>query len=546
MMKWLEVFCAVLLFGAVGAVQAADTNENVFVYQVRTRDTLSRVFPREWAPVCNLNKKLGLLTNCNVLRTNQLIAVPFDVLGVDLLSMSLADVKYANAHPNAGKEKRCVNLGATPWNKFDSMELRLQGIKQNPLLTPEEKVEAKAKVQTMAGENIILTSAMNFSTMSSRGKNGQPVYANNVRVCTVEQGGRVEVTKIWKLSTGTVLAEPLSCGNIGTIVLPPPPTAKPQPLAPVVPPAPPALVPVVPPVVVEQPRLPAFQPAPLPPISAFAQTRDAFEWEVIAGAGVWDDNLAHGTWQYGEAMLSAILPDGYRLGIGAFGMHGAGDSKLSAYHWNEKAHGPQIGFKRNFLKSQTDQFGQQVELPAQFGIKLRYLHDGSQGGNPESGYAMAQTGRRVGLYLEYAERQSEDLTVGVNGEIWRYNDGRITSTWSGDKPQDRGSANLNLWGQYRHSDDWQTRGIVGLSHQNWDQLNYFRLSAEVRYKETVMCGPSLALALNKPEAYAQVARHDLTTLGFSCRLELGGVIRTLDREQRKNGVEYVGPVPLTP
>ncbi len=529
MKNWLKIFCTVLLLGVAGTAQAEE------FYSVRKGDTLlSRFGPKAAPQVCKLNK----LQNCDRIVVGQKLLLPDNVGGL----------RITDSQP---PRPSCVNLGATPWNKYGSTKLRLQGIERNSGLTAEEKVEAKAKVQAGVGESILLTSEMRFSTMSSRGKNGQPVFVRNVEVCTPEKGGRVEVTRIWKLSTGTVLAEPVSCGNIGTIVLPPvvakTTSSLPASVAPSTPllvvegltptPAPVALVPSV---------TAESTPAPLPPLSAFAEPRDAFEWEVIAGAGVWDNNLANGTWQYGEAMLSAILPDGYRLGIGLFAMKGAGDSKLSTYHWNERAYGPQVGFKRNFLKNQLDQFGQQSELPAQFGIKLRYLDDSAKGGDRDSGYAMKQTGHKVGLSVEYAERRSEDLTVGVNAEVWRYSDGQITSTWAGDKPQDRGSANLNLWAQYRHSDDWQSRGVLGLSHQNWDALNYFRLSVEARYKETVMCGPSLALALNKPEAYAQVARHDLTTLGFACRLELGGVIRTLDREKRENGVEYVGPVPSAP
>ncbi|MDP2837777.1 MAG: hypothetical protein Q8O53_00670, partial [Candidatus Moranbacteria bacterium] len=133
--------------------------------------------------------------------------------------------------------------------------------------------------------------------------------------------------------------------------------------------------------------------------------------------------------------------------------------------------------------------------------------------------------------------------VGGSAEVWRSYDRHITSTWSGDKPQDRGSVSASLWAQYRHNDDWQTRGVVTLAHQNWDKLNLLRGSAELRYKETLICGPSVALALNKPAAYSGVHKSDLTTLGFSCRLELGGIIRTTVREADEAAVKYVGQVP---
>jgi hypothetical protein len=277
------------------------------------------------------------------------------------------------------------------------------------------------------------------------------------------------------------------------------------------------------------------------PISAFP-TKDIAEWEAIVGAGVWDNKLAHGKWHYGEAAVTAILPDGYRLGGGVYGMWGSGASETSDYRWRERGYGPQLVLKRNFLKEQQDEFGQTSLMPAMWGLKLRYLpNDRVSGRDPVSGYAQTQDGKKLGLYAEYIERTSPDWLLGVNGEVWHSYDRRITSTWSGDKPQDRGSMSANVFAQYRVDDEWQVRGILGVSHQNWDKLNFANAALEGRYRETLMFGPRLSVALNKPDAYKDVARGDLTTLGAFIRLELGDTFRVWDREAREDSVRYVGP-----
>jgi hypothetical protein len=282
-----------------------------------------------------------------------------------------------------------------------------------------------------------------------------------------------------------------------------------------------------------------------PPLSAHPENNRKIDWEAIVGAGVWGNNLARGNWQYGEgAITTEIGDDGYAIGVGAYGMHGSGHSKGSDYRWNEGTGiGPQLVLKRNFLKEHKDEFGQTVELPAGWQLKLRSLHDWVSGGNPTSGYNLRQTGKKLGLYGEYAERTSIDWIWGGNAEVWKYSDGNIHSTWSGDLPQDRGSYNANIYGQYRVNDDWQAKGIVGGSHQNWDKLNLLSLTLEARYKETVMFGPRVSFAMNHPEAYT--GTHIGPTIGAFVRVELGDTLRAFDQKQRQESVTKVGP-PVAP
>jgi len=282
------------------------------------------------------------------------------------------------------------------------------------------------------------------------------------------------------------------------------------------------------------------------PISAIPQENEGDEilkWELIAGAGVYSNNLAHGDWRYAEGDVLIPLGDGYAVGAGFYGMWGEGESRTSSYTWNERSGiGPQIVLRRDYLKEQQDEFGQTVELPASWGIKARYLpNDYVSGGNGT--YDMSQAGKKFGLYAEVYEQKSEDWTLGLTGESWRYFDGHIRSTWNGDRPQDRSSWNINALAQYSFDEDWALRGILGVSHQNWDRLNYLNLTPEVRYQNWLMFGPRVSIPLNKPdEFYHDVSRADLFTIGGFVRVELGGVLRAKDCDDRRASVEKVGIV----
>jgi len=278
-----------------------------------------------------------------------------------------------------------------------------------------------------------------------------------------------------------------------------------------------------------------------PPLSVIPEeNEEILRWELIAGAGTWDNNLAHGDWQYAEGALLVPFGDGFAAGPGFYGMRGSGESETSCYAWNESGFGPQFALRRDYLKEQKDEFGQTVLYPAGWGIKARYIpNDYVSGGN--GSYSMTQTGKKLGLYGEVYERTSEDWAHGFTGEYWRYFDGDIRSTWSGDRPQDRGSWNASAFAQYTFDEDWALRGIVGVSHQNWDGLNYLNVTPEVRYRKWLRFGPRFSFALNKPEKfYGDVSRGDLFTVGAFVRVELGDAIRDADRADRQASVEKIG------
>jgi len=199
-------------------------------------------------------------------------------------------------------------------------------------------------------------------------------------------------------------------------------------------------------------------------------------------------------------------------------------------------------FRRDYLKEHVDEYGQTELWPAGWGLKARYIpNDYVSGGN--GSYEMSQVGKKFGLYGEVYERTSEDWEYGLIGEYWTYWGGEIRSTWKGDSPQDRGSWNANAYAQYSFDKDWSLRGIVGVSHQNWDGLNYLNVTPEVRYRSWLRFGPRFSLALNKPEEFYRDSDHgDLFTVGAFVRVELGDAIRDADRESRQDAVERVGVV----
>jgi len=280
-------------------------------------------------------------------------------------------------------------------------------------------------------------------------------------------------------------------------------------------------------------------------ISAFPEKNEGNErlkWELISGVGTWDNALAHGDWLYGEGAVLVPLGDGYSVGAGFYGMRGSGESETSSYSWDESGFGPQLVFRRDYLKEHVDEYGQTELWPAGWGLKARYIPNDYVSGGSGS-YEMSQVGKKFGLYGEVYERTSEDWEYGLIGEYWTYFDGEIRSTWKGDSPQDRGSWNANAYAQYSFDKDWSLRGIVGMSHQNWDGLNYLNVTPEVRYRSWLRFGPRFSLALNKPEEFYRDADHgDLFTVGAFVRVELGDVIRDADRENRQDAVERVGVV----
>ncbi|TXH01796.1 MAG: LysM peptidoglycan-binding domain-containing protein [Candidatus Moraniibacteriota bacterium] len=269
------------------ALAAKSDDEEVETYEVKRGDTLTKVFGKHAGAVCKFNH----LRNCNQIEPKQVLKLPEGVTPREVRvvksevaeSLKSAKAKVTKRPMRAAKpvqEESCLKLGTAPFNRYGDMKLRLQGIDLSPVLSDAEKAEAKALVQAGRGERMLVTSDMVFEAMPFRSKDGQVKFVKNAKVCTPEQGGRPEVLEVWKLSTGKLVADPTSCGNIGPVLM----TPRPEP--PLVMETPPETV-VNPPTIevpapVLTPEPPAPQLAPNPPVAA--APRGMCDFVDVAGA----------------------------------------------------------------------------------------------------------------------------------------------------------------------------------------------------------------------------------------------------------------------
>ncbi len=302
----------------------------------------------------------------------------------------------------------------------------------------------------------------------------------------------------------------------------------------------PPLVEVTPPPIEEKkeevaPRtpMPEITIPEVPPI----EEKWAIEHEPIVGAYVWDNKLAHGWGGYGEYMawLRKKYPWGYANGwspgVGIYGYYSEGDTETSPhYWWVERGWGPQIGLK--YIGETED------GKPWQWQAKLRYVWEHTHGENT-AGYEMHQDNTKLGLYTEILKRTDPKWIIGATAEGWYALDRDISSSWSGDTPQNRTTLALNALAQYKINEDWQVRGAAGPFYQGWDHLWGLRALAELRYKETIMVGPQIAIfPFGLSSIYDGVASAgDLTTLTGFVRLELGAPIRNWDRNIRMEKIK---------
>lgn len=510
---------------------------------VKRGDTLTKLFGKERAKLATLNG--AKLKNPNLIRAGQRICAPAKVKAdvkqtakptkakakqaVKSTKASAAKVaKAPKAKPVVTKSPDCINLGTAPFNWTNSLELRLKGVALNPDLSPAEKIEAKAKIQAGHGKRQLITGDMVWKSMPFRGKDNKITFLKNKSVCTTEQGGRIEAMETWTLSTGTVIGDPLRCGNIGVVVIPKKPVPVVIPPVKEIPPEP--IVPVEPPKV--EPPIVSPPPEEHFIVPVHAKEGDSIPCNAQAGAGVYANRVYKGAWGYGEALCYVFKNGEWQHGPGFYAMAGGGQSGVSSYRNKETGIGLQYGVQRNWINDRG--------FKSTFEVKARWLLDRMWGSNPDSGYTVNQKGQKFGLYSTYFERHGDNL-VGVIGEYWKSFGQTVKSSWSGQPVQDRGS--LGVYGVYEHKlgdgDDWRLRWIAGAQHTNWDSQNWFRFIPEFRYKEWLMFGPQVALPIGVSQSNRPMSVSDLTTVGAFVRVELGTEIRKADATSREEQVEFI-------
>jgi LysM repeat protein len=290
--------------------------------------------------------------------------------------------------------------------------------------------------------------------------------------------------------------------------------------------------PIAPPVETEEPKdVPEIEV----PEYKTPEKKLAIEHEPIVGANYWDNDLAHGHGFYGEYMawLRKEYPWGYANGwspgVGVYGYYSEGDTETKPhYWWVERAWGPQVGLKY---------IGETKEgKPWQWQGKIRLVWEHMHGENA-AGYEIHQDNTKVGFYTELLERYHKDWIFGATAEGWYAFRRNIESTWSGDRPSNRTQLAVNILAQYKISEDWQVRGVVGPFYQGWDELWGMRALAELRYKETIMAGPWRSwYPFGLSDTYKGISAGNLTTLGWFVRVELGAPIRSWDRKIRMDKI----------
>lgn len=223
------IVAAVLSIASASAVAATAEKSRYWTYAFERGDTLTKVFGKDAKVVCEDNE----LLNCNRVFVGQVVWVRPSITSREVKPVAKVaqapKAAVAKREAKPVREESCIKLGVAPYNRDGDMKLRLQGIDLSPALGDAEKAEAKELIKAGRGERMLVTSDMVFEAMPFRSKDGQVKFVKNAKVCTPEQGGRPEVLEVWKLSTGKLVGDPTSCGNIGPVLMSLRPEPKPEP-----------------------------------------------------------------------------------------------------------------------------------------------------------------------------------------------------------------------------------------------------------------------------------------------------------------------------
>jgi hypothetical protein len=247
----------------------------------------------------------------------------------------------------------------------------------------------------------------------------------------------------------------------------------------------------------------------------------ASDTELIGGGGMWWNNLCKGDFAYAEGMF--WMNGEYSPGFGAYGMLENGESKLTAYEWSGHEVGPQVGYKHYWV-SDSGKFGEDnrgIGYARQWQIKIRYVWESLDGKNSESGYRMTQDDTKLGLYGEYVSQLSERWQGIAIAEGWKTMTMEKSSSWAGDKAENRDQYSAGIFGQYKFSDPLSIRAGASLFYQGWDEMSGVRVQGEVRLYSHFMAGVYVSSPFAVPEVdkqyNAEVA--DLVTTGLYGRIE---------------------------
>jgi hypothetical protein len=226
-LRWLAALFVSLwiIFGWSQSAVASQCTAGETAYTVKAGDTLSGVVGKQWKAYADVKGMKSPYT----IRIGQALCVSQGTrVNVSITSAAVAPTRF-------------IDLNRAPANRYGDLATQDKLIDINPLLSQGQKAEAKKLFREGKCEKRMITSDMVWQAMPFRSKDGSVKFAKNVRVRDASQGGKVEVACFATLSDGTVVGNPLSCGNTTPVIVPksqvavpaeklpePPPVAPPQ------------------------------------------------------------------------------------------------------------------------------------------------------------------------------------------------------------------------------------------------------------------------------------------------------------------------------
>jgi len=240
-LRWLTALFVSLwiIFGWSQSAVASQCTTGETAYTVKAGDTLSGVVGKQWKAYADVKGMKSPYT----IRVGQTLCIS---QGISRANVPIASVVAPT---------RFIDLNRAPANRYGDLATQDKLIDLNPLLSQGQKAEAKKLFREGKCEKRMITSDMVWQAMPFRSKDGSVKFARNVRVRDASQGGKVEVACFATLLDGTVVGNPLSCGNTTPVIVPKSPVVVPPPRTP-----PPESTPP-PPVVAAPPTTPPAAPA---------------------------------------------------------------------------------------------------------------------------------------------------------------------------------------------------------------------------------------------------------------------------------------------
>ncbi|NTW15079.1 MAG: LysM peptidoglycan-binding domain-containing protein [Candidatus Moranbacteria bacterium] len=197
------------------------------------------------------------------------------------------------------------------------------------------------------------------------------------------------------------------------------------------------------------------------------------------GIGAWVNKDASGDYWWLEAMLYCKVGEQIEVGFGPYLSGENGSVSASGYKWDGSKNGGQVGLKWNdygFLYEDGAAMRRGVH---QREAKLRLLYGSLKGEN--GAYAMHQNDWLLGAYLEDVRQVGRREFRSVSLEGYTPLSSSIESTWSGDRPQNRGLLRLSAYERFGISNNLDGQITLSGLYQFWDEVGFVQVIPSLRW-----------------------------------------------------------------